>query len=167
MLRRLVPSFLLLQVLLFSAVALPADEQQVQRPSRESPYQIPLRSRQFIPEPGVDPGFRQALEKAPRAELHGLVQLQKPLTAEGNEALEQLGIHLIEYVHGLTYIAAVRREAVLKAQAGEGILRWVGPLRTEDKIEPELRAGKYVPYGLNFDGTLNLLVLFYADVTLE
>lgn len=127
-------------------------------------YEIPLASRTFVPAPGIETGFRNDL--AHSNQLHGLVQLTGPLELETLKRLNATGIDLLEFVYGTTYIASMKRDS--KAEAGEGqLVRWIGELKPDDKIEPDLRREKYATYGINYHGDLTLIVVFHKNTSRE
>lgn len=129
-------------------------------------YEIPLSSRRFVPEPGAEPRFREALARLSRPSIHALVQLARPLDGETLKMINAAGVTLLEFLQGTTYIAAVRRDS--KLETGEGqLIRWIGELRAEDKVESDLLREKYASYGMNLQGTLNLLVVFHRDIRRE
>jgi subtilisin family serine protease len=123
-----------------------------------APYEIPLAARDFVPEAGLDPALRTGQPQ------HAFLQLSSALDLDTLRMLNDNGAILLGNVYGTTYIASLREG--WKLEAGEGLrVRWIGALATDDKIEEDLRNGRYADYGLDPSGALRVVVVFHRDVT--
>ena len=114
-------------------------------------FRIQFKTRQFIPAPKLEieairsqwagqsgiPLRQQDAEQ----NVHFLVQFTDlPGLADRQRSAHQ-GFHLIAYVTGNTYIASTELSRLDDIQNLRGV-RWAGPLQADDKMGPDLKAGK-------------------------
>jgi hypothetical protein len=150
----------LLAVVLLLIVA-PAS---AQGPDRD--FTILLKSRRFIPTPGMDKAVAAQLSTSPTARSHVLVQFDHILTGEEREALEESGVKLLAYVPHNAWFASVPTTVSLSDKALVSV-RWLGSILARDKLPAGLWEGQVGPWAVNADGSVNLDILFFADVPLD
>jgi len=125
--------------------------------------EIELRGRTFVPTAGLDPALVAALQGKPG--LHAFAQLTHIPSEADRTALAQIGVHLVDFIGDTLYIAFVTPTPDAANPLFQTLVRWLGPILTTDKIDPEVQAGQFEPWADNGDGTVKLLVHFHADVT--
>ena len=108
--------------------------------------------------PGIDPDF-PALAPAVR---HGLIQFRRMPTRPERNALRRTGMELFIYIPNRAFLA--RLPADVRSILRLAIVRYVGPLRPNDKIDPRILTQGVNRFARNRDGTLRLSVLFFEDV---
>jgi subtilisin family serine protease len=125
---------------------------------------VRLKSREFVPAPGVDQAVQMQQQAAvPDERIHVLVQFwQIPSDAE-RASLENAGVDLLAYVPTNTWFASMPAGSNLQSEALAGA-RWIGAIQPEDRIAPTLRAGGGARV-THDDGTVSLDLRFFADVT--
>lgn len=151
---------LLLAFILLLIVA-PASAQE---PDRD--FTILLRSRQFVPEPGMDKAMAAQLSASPKGRSHVLIQFDHIPAAEEREALERAGVKLLAYVPHKTWFASIPATFSLSDKALTSA-RWLGSILPQDKLPVGLWEGQVGSWAVNADGSVNLDILFFADVPLE
>lgn len=140
--------------------------------TQEEQYRITLRSRTFIPEPGVERGIDDSLMiKLERGEtFHIMLQFKELPTREIRENLEAQGVRLLSYINGNAYYAAVSKPKTSNSYLGRmrdtevSIIRWAGQIQPSDRIEPDLLTGNFAEWAVNEDSTIKIRVLFFEDV---
>jgi hypothetical protein len=152
-------SLLLTVILLF--IVTPAN---AQGPDRD--FTILLKSRQFVPAPGMDKVMAAQLSASPTGRSHVLIQFDHIPSAEEREALEQAGVKLLAYVPHNAWFASVPAIVSLSDKALASA-RWLGAILPQDKLPAGLWEGQVGPWAVNADGSVNLDVLFFADVPLD
>lgn len=146
-------------ILLLAVVPIAAQE-----PSRD--FTILLKSRQFVPAPGMSRAMVAQLRASPTGRRHVLIQLEHIPTAEERETLEQAGVKLLAYVPHNAWFASVPATVSLSDEALSSA-RWLGSILPQDKLPAGLWEGQVGPWAVNADGSVDLDVLFFADVPLE
>jgi hypothetical protein len=153
-------SFGLLLAFILLLVIAPASAQE---PGQD--LTIWLKSRQFVPAPGMDETVAAQLGASPTGRSHVLIQFGHIPTAGEREALEQAGVKLLAYVPHNTWFASVPATVSLNNGALTGA-RWLGSILPQDKLAAGLWEGQAGPWAVNADGSVGLDVLFFADVSL-
>jgi Subtilase family len=127
-------------------------------PPQRAEDRIRLKSRTFVPAPGIDPAL-QSVAPGPR---HGLIQFHRIPTRPERQALRRAGVELLTYIPDRAFLAVLPADVnpVLRHDA----VRYVGPLLPTDKIERRILGQGVNPFARNPDGTLRLSVLFFEDV---
>lgn len=120
---------------------------------------IHLKSRVFVPEPGLDPGLPAVASGA----RHGLIQLHHIPSRTERKALSRAGVGLHTYIPNRAFLA--RLPADVRPVLQLAIVRSIGPLLPTDKVDPRILQQGVNPFSRNLDGTFRLSVLFFADVT--
>ena len=129
-------------------------------------YEIFLKSRQFVPAPGIGPSTKANITASPLERVHVLMQFQHiPDTKERGD-LEEAAVKLLAYVHNNAWFASIPSGSV------EEVIviyptRWIGEILPNDKISLSLQNGKIGDWAINPDGTVNLIVEFFSDVSLD
>lgn len=129
-------------------------------------FVILLKSRQFTPAPGIDKAMRAQLSASLSSRSHVLIQLDHIPTAEEREAMERAGVKLLAYVPHNAWLASIPMAVSLSDKALDNI-RWLGPVLPRDKLPVGLWEGQVGPWAVNADDSVNLDVLFFADVPLD
>jgi Mg-chelatase subunit ChlD len=127
--------------------------------------EINLRSRSFVPAPGVDPALAAALPDT--TGLHAFAQLTRLPDDAGRAALAEIGIHLVSFVGDTLYIAFVAPTPAADHPTFQDLVRWLGLILPTDKIDPAVQAGAFEEWADNGDGTVKLLVRFHEDISDE
>jgi Mg-chelatase subunit ChlD len=137
-------------------------------------YKITLKSRVFTPAPGIKQIFRDSLSaQLERGEKrHVFLQLKKHLDKKERVALEKLGIKLLSYIGSYTWYATVSDRQALEFTVAEkvrriptlGEVRWVGEIKSEDKIEPKISKEGVGDYNRQPDGRVDVIVVLFPDV---
>ncbi len=126
---------------------------------------VPLKARSFTPSAGIDPDFLTALADAGGTGLHAYVQLYDLPTPEDETALADEGVTLLNFVHGTTYVGFVSKDLDPDAADITSRVRWMGQILPTDKVDPKITDGNFEDWADNGDGTVNLLVTFFSDVS--
>jgi hypothetical protein len=133
------------------------------QPGAPIPYQVQLRSRQFVPPPGVDTGARASLSAASKPQ-HLFIQLNDIPSPDEQARLARSGIRLLHYLPDRTWLASVD-PALVKAPEKTTNLRWMGSIAQSDKVPANLFAGKPLSHAIRQDGLLELQVKYFDDVS--
>src|SRR5580765_6233793 len=95
-------------------------------PSAPTPYQVLLRSRQFVPTPGVEPVVRSVLA-ASTAARHVFVQFNEIPSPDEQRRLVQSGVRLLHYVPDHTWLASFDPIPAKSPDSVSG-MRWIGAI---------------------------------------
>lgn len=125
---------------------------------------IPLRGREFTPEAGIEQDLLDALAATSLPNLHALAQLRRLPSPEEQASLADAGITLLNFIDGTTYSVTVAKNFDPNATPVAELVRWMGLYLPGDKVDPKILAGQFESWADNGDGTVNLLVSFFADV---
>lgn len=151
----------LLLVVTLLLIVTPASAQE---PDRD--FTILLKSRLFAPAPGMDKVMAAQLSASLTGRSHVLIQFDRIPTAEEREALERAGVKLLAYVPYNAWFASVPTTVSLDYRVLASA-RWLGSILPQDKLPAGLWEGQVGPWAVNADGSVNLDVLFFADVPLD
>ena len=132
----------------------------------EDEYTIFVSSRQFVPSPGISPSAEANITSSPLERVHVLVQLYHIPNATERHALENAGVKLLTYVHNYAWFASIPSGSV-KGVIATAPTRWIGEILPTDKMSPSLQNGEIGDWAINPDGTVNLIVEFFSDVSLD
>lgn len=135
------------------------------RGSPDENYRIELKSRTFIPEPGVDESAIRA-GRGPRDDVHFYAQFVDLPDSHRRSQIADGGVDLLQYVAGNTYIAVAAVADLDRLDALED-LRWAGPLAEDDKISPGLRRGEIGKWAQAGRGRIVITAQGHADVPVE
>ena len=130
---------------------------------------ILLKSRQFVPNPGIEVGLESRMSALAAEGLqrgHVLIQFNQLPTDSEREELKAIRVDLLAYIPENAWFAAVETDSLPEIQALPGV-RWIGKIQAEDKIAPHIRDIGVGPWAGNPDGTVNLLVIVFDDVSAE
>jgi hypothetical protein len=135
------------------------------------PMPILLKSRQFVPTPGIEAGLESnmsALAASGIKRRHVLIQFEHIPSASEREKLENNGIDLQTYIPRNAWFARVKMDSISKIEeVSGGNVRWVGAILPADKIAPHIKERGVGPWAVNPDGSVNLLVTFFDDVSAD
>ncbi len=154
-------------ICLGSAISAQAQEEQK--------FTIALKSRTFTPQPGISQKLRDSLDvqlKEGEAR-HLFLQLHRHLDDKEKAVLAKQGVNLLAYIGSYTWYATVTHPQALEFTSATVIrqapiletLRWMGKIKVEDKIEPKIRQKGVGDYNRNPDGTVDIVVIFFSDIT--
>ena len=137
----------------------------------EDPYNILLRSGTFKPEPMNSAQLKQFSVKTFSASLstdskHVLVQLKEIPRASERKALHRAGLDLLTYIPNRAWFATLNKNVDLSASTFS-IVRWMGCIAPESKIESHLLEGNFGSWAIHPDGSVSITVKFFKDVSLE
>ena len=143
----------------------------------ETEYKISLRSRIFTPQPGIKPLFRDSLtvQLARGEKRHVYLQLKKYLDEKERAKLEEQGVKLLGYIGSYTWYTTVIDRRALEFTVADtvrripilGKVRWIGEIRSEDKIEPKIRTEGVGDYNRQPDGRVDVIVVFFPDIPMD
>ena len=126
-------------------------------------YEILLKSRRFTPDKGTTASARAKIEAIP-GRAHVLIQLEKIPTIKEKKELEAKGIKLLSYVPNKAWFASIPSDKSSHIASLSNV-RSICELLPEDKLSPTIRVGVDT-ININADGTVNLAVIFFEDVSL-
>jgi len=103
--------------------------------------EVLLKSRRFVPEPGISTVAKEKIEAVPE-KAHVLIQLKEIPTIKRRNELESKGIKLLSYVPNKAWFASIPSD-----KAGEiavlSNVRAVNEIMPEDKICPHIIMGEF------------------------
>jgi hypothetical protein len=148
-------------LILASSLFFPLGGVKAQGPDQGRPpgaeFEIALKSRRFVPSPGV-----AALQgPAPR---HVLIQFKHIPDEAEREALARAGVRLLAYVPHKTWFASISPGSDLAGQALAD-MRWLGDILPQDRLHRRLREGRIGAWASRPGGRVGLNVFFFADVS--
>lgn len=153
--------YLLIVVSVFVTV-LPAGS--VAQEGGEPQYRIALKSRQFIPSPGVEPALTQELTQAGDGRRHILLQFEDIPTEAQRAALEAAGVRLLGYVPNYAWFASLPAKLSLQDPTMVTV-RWMGTIQAVDRTSQILRERGARQDMLDDQGQIHLDVRFFPDVS--
>lgn len=131
---------------------------------------ILLKSRQFIPDAGLDHVVKSKLEVlggAGAEKTHVLMQFyQIPNASEKTALNETHDVDLLTYVPNNAWFADIPCDSASDIIAQPNV-RWIGNILPDDKVSPHIRDYGVGSWAVNPDGTVNLLVTFFGDVSAD
>lgn len=126
---------------------------------------ILLKSRRFTPSKGISAAAKAKIEAIPRR-AHVLIQLEQIPTVNEREELKAKGIKLLSYVPNKAWFASIPSDKVDEIASLSGV-RAISEILPEDKISPAVRERGVGDYSTNEDGTANLTIKFFRDISLD
>ena len=129
-------------------------------------YKIYLKSRQFIPEQGISDTLKSAIATMSPEQMHVLLQFYHIPGNDERSKLSNLNVTLCGYIHNNAYFASVPA-GYLTEICNLSFVRWIGEILPDDKISPIIRESRIPPEDINPDGTVNLSIMFFKDVSLD
>lgn len=133
-------------------------------PQGDQAFTIHLQSRQFLPEAGIEQGL-SLVHQAPRDRVHMILQLFGPPSPADKRRLEAAGIGLLNYIPRNAWFASVPRN-IDKSDPALELIRWIGPIMPEDKLSPDLLAGRIGQWAIRDEGRVAVEISFFEDVDL-
>jgi len=144
-------------LLLLSFLVLPATAQQTQQVD----YTIALESRQFLPP--EDLSFLSTVQLSPPG-LHAFLQFFDNPDAREGALLAARGIRLLHFIGNDAWFAFVPSSLSL-GDPVFALVRFIGEILPTDKFPPRITTEGVGPWAVNPDGSVNLSVRFFGDVT--
>lgn len=125
-------------------------------------YEIKLKSRQFTPQSGIE------IDQYPIKERrsHVILQFYGIPNQKEREMLGSVGVNLLAYIPNKAWFASIPTNFDLDAQELSN-LRWIGKIDVKDKLDPSIRAEYFRSEAINTNGTINLQIIFFRDVSDE
>jgi uncharacterized repeat protein (TIGR01451 family) len=149
-----------LWIALLSLLLIPiAPGEAAPKPDTEQPYTIALKSRQFVPVPGVERALVRDLSSTSNARRHVLIQFTEIPTAEQRSRLAAAGIRLLDYLPTNAWFASIPSSLGAK-DLGAAPVRWVGQIAPDDRVAPPLRSLQ----AATSQEPVALEIQFFADV---
>ena len=105
--------------------------------AENSEYEILLKSRHFIPEPGISDITKTKIEAIPER-AHVLIQLEHIPTNEERKELEIKGIKLLSYIPNKAWFASIPSDKTSEIVSFSNV-RSVSEILAEDKVHPQLK----------------------------
>ncbi|MGB2809962.1 MAG: hypothetical protein WBC22_19640 [Sedimentisphaerales bacterium] len=125
--------------------------------------EILLKSRRFTPAKGISDTVKVKIEAIPER-AHVLIQLEKIPTIRERKELEAKGIKLLSYIPNNAWFASIPSDKSDEIAALYNV-RSICEILPDDKISPTIRGGVDT-ININADGTVNLAVVFFGDISL-
>ena len=129
-------------------------------------YKIHLKSRQFVPEPGISDTLKSNLTTTSPKQMHVLLQFYHTPNNNERSELSNLNVTLCGYIPNNAYFASIPT-VYLTEIFNLSFIRWIGDILPEDKLSPYIREGKIGDWAINEDGNVCLTILFFKDVSLD
>src|SRR5438132_9002916 len=129
--------------------------------SQATAYRILLRSRQFVPERGIENSAYSRLQTATGAH-HVLLQLDTIPSDADKQALAASGVRLLRYLPDHAWFASVDSMAGSRL-SGIAALRWLGEIQPADKLAATLANNQPLSYAVN-GGFVALRIVYFEDV---
>ena len=129
-------------------------------------YRIFLSSRQFVPSTGISPSTEANITSSSLERVHVLIQFYRTPNATERENLENAGVELVTYVHNNAWFASICSDSPAKILQFSSV-RWVGEILPADKISPRIQDGKIGEWAINPDGSVNIVVKLFDDVSAD
>ncbi|MEJ2737062.1 MAG: S8 family serine peptidase [Anaerolineae bacterium] len=126
-------------------------------------YVIALKSREFIPQPGIEPALAQEQAAAGAGRRHILLQFDDVPSDAQRAALENAGVRLLAYLPNHAWFASLPGGLSLQ-HPGLATVRWMGAIQAADRTAPILRQPGARQALLDGQGQLGLDVRFFSDV---
>ena len=149
-----------------SVLLIPFPDSSVAHESGGPRYLITLKSRQFVPSPGMEPDLAQELTGTGEGRRHVLLQFEDIPSEAQRAALEAAGAQLLDYVPHQAWFASWPVGLNPQEMAG-GQVRWMGRIEPADRIAPILRSRGVRPGLIDEQGQTKLDVRFFADVSAD
>ena len=132
--------------------------------------EIILKSRQFVPDTGLNYGVKSKLEVLGEVgveKTHVLMQFYQVPNASEKAALnEYLEVDLQTYIPNNAWFADIPCDSASDIIAQPNV-RWIGNILPDDKVSPQIRDYGVGAWAVNPNGTANLLVTFFSDVSAD
>ena len=129
-------------------------------------YKIYMKSRQFIPKPGISDALNSAIATTSYEQMHVLLQFYHLPGNDERSKLSGLNVTLCGYIHNNAYLTSIPT-GYLTEISNLSFIRWIGDILPEDKISSYIRDDKIGNWAVNEDGTVNVIVKFFKDVLPE
>ena len=107
---------------------------------KQEKYKIYLRSRQFIPEPGISDTLKSMLANTSYKRMHVILQFYHIPNNEERSELSNLNVTLCGYVPNNAYFASIPTKYLTDIY-NLSFVRWIGEILPEDKISRYIRNG--------------------------
>ena len=129
--------------------------------AKESRHTIHLKSRTFVPTPGLE---RAAIvgNRAAKEKVHFIAQFSPLPTSTDRGAFARAGIRLQAALGGGAYVATSTSGGLGQLKTLPGF-RWAGPLKAADKIDPAIRNGQAPRNATTKDGKVALTIQVHQD----
>jgi len=127
-------------------------------------YDILLKSRRFVPSPGISKIARLKIGSRFSERAHVLIQFKHIPNSIERKTLTDNGVRLLAYIPNKTWFASISTADPVDI-AKLPFVRSVELVLPEDKISPHIRKSGVGPWATNHDGTVNLIVVFFGDVS--
>lgn len=125
-----------------------------------------LMSREISVGKGVEVAVEDRMRRDLAARSHVLMKFERIPSLEERRILKQLGVQLLDTVPERGFFASLPNDIELAKRlvAGTPAVQWIGEIRPQDKIEPNLRVDGVQDYAKTTDGRAHFIVLFFGDV---
>jgi len=131
-------------------------------------YKIYLTARQFIPPEGIECSLLNKLDSYKNNKIHIIIQFQDTPKQSERSELTDYNLSLDDYIHNKAYFASVpANKDDIEKIVNLSFVRWIGDILSEDKISKYTREGQIDEWAINENGTINLIVWFFRDVSLD
>ncbi|MFH1777523.1 MAG: S8 family serine peptidase [Candidatus Omnitrophota bacterium] len=138
----------------------------IKNPNQPDKLKIQLKSRTFTPPEDIAITIQSHIRTSPHERVHVFLQFHNTPDNQQKGILKNAKINLLNYIPYNSWLASVPR-GIMPAQFKNSNVRWIGRILAEDKIFPPLLSGEIAPWAINQDGSVNLEVSIFKDVSLE
>jgi hypothetical protein len=128
-------------------------------------FVIRLKSREFIPDPGLEQEvIRQQLATPAEEKIHALIQFWDIPSENDRASLENSGVILLDYVPEFSWFASLP-SGINLLESTSNQFRWIGSIQSSDRLSPELTSNLVTQRANQADGSIELDVRFFSDVS--
>jgi hypothetical protein len=124
------------------------------------PKTLLLKSRIVMPTEGIDSALD--IPRLPQRP-HLFIQFDDIPNKEERQELNNLNVNLHSYVHYNAWSASIDKVKISEIRKLP-FVRYIGPILAQDKTSPSIK-DKVPEHATNEDGTVNLIVLFFKDIS--
>ena len=138
--------------------------------SDDERFAVTLANRVFVPEPGIDEELFSMVDEPGETRVAVIVQLFRAPSPAARAELHDAGVELTTFLGGITYLGELSLAinlAGLTEFVEDGLVRWVGPLRPEDKIQRQLWHREAEDWAMTSNGRFKVLVTLSPELDEE
>lgn len=138
--------------------------------SDDERFTVSLANRVFVPEPGIEEELFSMIDEPGGTRVAVIVQLFQPPSPAARAELDDAGVELATFLGGITYLGELSLAigwVGLRDSVEDGLVRWVGPLRPEDKIQRQLWQREAEDWAMTADGLFKVLVTLSPELDEE
>ncbi|MFC1708837.1 S8 family serine peptidase [Candidatus Omnitrophota bacterium] len=145
----------------------PQGQAQSSKPvnSSNKQFEIRLKSRRFTPSEDIGRAIASHIQPSKHERVHVLMQSYDIPDIAQRGILNSAGVELLNYIPHKAWFISVPR-GIAQAQLVNANVRWIGPILPKDKLFLPILNRGVGPWAVNSDGSVNLEVSIFKDVSL-